>query len=277
MLVCGPGWEKEGNHNSHGTTGPLKSSKPKRLYINRRFPGRGPAAFWALYPSLILAPAGLRVWWWKGLNAVASASILDGIYSVCIYSSCVMGFPWQQCMFQCVACGGALPYSLPLSGKSDHVSLPSYLSEWAPPGASLSFHVICGDKCLRPMSKILKHGSHWRHRRMESAPKTLGKVVAHQKSRPRPLSCCHLAPSLGWVLRATRWKDHRDIVHRDSAPRSAVHEAAGNKENLHEPGIIVLCEICLLVTRQTWELGVCKQFMGSSNHIQGESSLLPLS
>lgn len=46
-----------------------QSSKPKRLCINWRCPGRGPAAFWGLYPSLILAPAGLWLQWWKGLNA----------------------------------------------------------------------------------------------------------------------------------------------------------------------------------------------------------------
>lgn len=70
MLVCGPGWEKERSRDSHGTARPLKSSKPKRLYTNRRCPGRGPEVFWVLYPSLILAPAGLRLWWWKGLKAV---------------------------------------------------------------------------------------------------------------------------------------------------------------------------------------------------------------
>lgn len=62
--------------------------------------------------------------------------------------------------------------------------------------------VICRDKCLRPLSKILNCGSCWRHRRM--GPKTLGKVVEDQKLSHRPLSCSPLAPRLGWVLRATR-------------------------------------------------------------------------
>ena len=113
------------------------------------------------------------------------------------------GFHGNRCMFQRVTCGGAVPYSLPLSGKSGHVSLPFFSSDWARPGAGLfSFQVICRDKCLRPLSKILNCESPWRHRRM--GPKTLGKVVEDQKLSHRPLSCSPLAPRLGWVLRTTR-------------------------------------------------------------------------
>lgn len=113
------------------------------------------------------------------------------------------GFHGNRHMFHCVMCGGAVPYTHPLSGKSGYVSLPSFSSDWARPGASLfSFQVTCRDKCPRPLSKILNCGSPWRHRRL--GPKTLGKVVEDQKLSHRPLSCSHLAPRLGWVLRAMR-------------------------------------------------------------------------
>lgn len=85
---------------------------------------------------------------------------------------------------------------------------------------------------------------------MESAPKTLGMVVADQKLRP--LSCSHLAPGLGWILRAMRCKGHVDIAHCDSVPRSEACEAAGTSENsMHEPELVVLCDVCLLLMWQT--------------------------
>lgn len=85
---------------------------------------------------------------------------------------------------------------------------------------------------------------------MELVPKTLGLVVVDWALRP--LTCLHLAPGLSWVLRATWYKDHLDIVHRDSVPRSAVREAAGTSENsTREPGVPVLCEVCLSVIWQT--------------------------
>ncbi|EDM10510.1 rCG55178 [Rattus norvegicus] len=49
---------------------PVKSSKSKKLYISWRYPGKGPTAFSALYPSLILAPAGLRLADERGMKAV---------------------------------------------------------------------------------------------------------------------------------------------------------------------------------------------------------------
>lgn len=174
---------------------------------------------WTLAPVMKGAECS-GLWWAFWIGSIQSAFTPPAWW----------GFHGNRCMFQCVACGGAVPYSLPLSGKSGHVPLPFCLSERAPPWVGLlSFHVLCRDKCLRPVSKILNHRSHWRHRRMESAPKTFGKIVADQKLRPRPLSCSHLALSLGWILRAVRWKDHLDIVHCDSASRGAVREAVVQK------------------------------------------------
>lgn len=85
---------------------------------------------------------------------------------------------------------------------------------------------------------------------MESAPKTLGMVVVGQKLRP--LSYSHLAPGLSWVLGPQDEKIYLDNAHRDSVPRSAVHEAAGTNENcMCEPGVFVFCDVCLLAIWQT--------------------------
>lgn len=176
-------------------------------------------------------------------------------YSGCIYSPCIMGFPWQQAHVSgCYIWRGCIVQS-PLSGKSDHVPLPSSLSEWAPPIVSPLFPCdMHREKCQRPASKILKPqiplgDTEW----MASAPKTLGMVVADQKLGPRPLSCSHLAPGLGWVLRAVTWKDHLDTVHQDFVPECSLW--GGTKENsMHDPGIVVLyvSYVCLLVIWQTW-------------------------
>lgn len=101
------------------------------------------------------------------------------------------GFHGNRHMFPCVTCRGPILYSLSLSGKYDHVPLPSYWSESSLPWVSLPFfHVICTQKC-RNYRK-----SHWKHLKVESAAKTVGMIVADQKLRRRPLSCLHLAPCL---------------------------------------------------------------------------------
>ena len=58
MLVYGPD-EKIRSTETLTEQFASKVFQTKKLYISWRYPGKGPTAFSALYPSLILAPAGL--------------------------------------------------------------------------------------------------------------------------------------------------------------------------------------------------------------------------
>lgn len=115
-----------------------KVFQTKKLYISWRYPGKGPTAFSGLYPSLILVPAGLRLADEREWKLRASKGILDGIYSACICLPCIMRSPWQQAhVSMCY-----MERDCTLSGESDHVPLPSWMLDWAPPWVSLLFHML---------------------------------------------------------------------------------------------------------------------------------------
>lgn len=175
-----------------------KVFQTKKLYISWRYPGKGPTAFSALYPSLILVPAGLRLADEREWKLRPSKGILDGIYSACICLPCIMRSPWQQVhVSMCY-----MERDCTLSGESDHVPLPSWMLDWAPPWVSPIPYVRHAEKCLRPASRFLKHHRPcWRHVGMEFAPAAVGMHGADQKLSLRCFSCFHLAASFSWVWR----------------------------------------------------------------------------
>ena len=155
------------------------------------------------------------------------------------------GFHGNRCMFQRVTCGGAVPYSLPLSGKSGHVSLPFFSSDWARPGAGLfSFQVICRDKCLRPLSKILNCESPLETQKNGSKDTWQG--CRRSETEPQAPFLLSLG-SQAWL----GFEDHemkRLPGHCPSWFCSKKCDSLGSwrtaRENsLHEPGIIVFCDI----------------------------------
>lgn len=188
---------------------PVKSSKPKKLYISWRHPGKGPTAFSALYPSLILAPAGLRLADEREWKLRASKGILDGIYSACICLPCIMRSPWQQAhVSMCY-----MERDCTLLGESDHVPLPSWMLDWALPWVSLlSFHMLGMQRNVWGQHPNFwkHHRPRWRHVGMEFAPAAVGMPGDDQKLRlstfPVFTWLLHLAVSEGLEMKG--WPRH---------------------------------------------------------------------
>lgn len=144
--------ERKKSCDSHGTARPLKPSKPKRLYINRRCPGRGPAAFWALCPSLILAPVRLWLRGWKRLRVVG----LREHFGWDLFRLHLLTLHYEVSMATgacfSVTCEGAVPHSLSLSGNC----ATSFLVDWMGSAVSQSLCDMHRVRCPRPASNILK-------------------------------------------------------------------------------------------------------------------------